>query len=348
MSIFINKKTKLLVQGITGRDGSFHAEQMKKYGTDVVGGVTPGKGGTKVAGIPVFNSVAEAVEKTKANTSVIYVPPPFAVDAIFEAADAGIKLIICITEGVPANDMMKAVPFVRAKGARLIGPNCPGLISPEQAKVGILPSTIVKKGNVGVVSRSGTLTYEAIWALTLAGMGQTTCIGIGGDQVIGTNFIDCLEAFENDPATKAVVMIGEIGGSDEEMAAQFFKKRMTKPVVGFIAGQTAPPGKRMGHAGAIISGGSGTAADKVAALQKAGIPVAGSPTEIPELLKLQMAAYKAKTVKTGARKAAPSKKAAKPPKKVAKKPTKKATKKTAVKKSASKKPVSKSKKKAAK
>lgn len=348
MSIFINKKTKLLVQGITGRDGSFHAEQMKKYGTDVVGGVTPGKGGTKIAGIPVFNSVAEAVEKTGANTSVIYVPPPFAVDAVYEAADAGIKLIVCITEGVPANDMMKAVPFVRSKGARLIGPNCPGLISPDQAKVGILPSTIVKKGGVGVVSRSGTLTYEAIWALTLAGMGQTTCIGIGGDQVIGTNFIDCLEAFENDPATKAVVMIGEIGGSDEEMAAQYFKKNMTKPVVGFIAGQTAPPGKRMGHAGAIISGGSGTAADKVIALQKAGIPVAGSPTEIPELLKAQIAKYKGKSGKAGAKKVAPNKKAAKPAKKTAKTPTKKAAKKTAVKKSASKKTVAKSKKKAAK
>ena len=348
MSIFINKKTKLLVQGITGRDGSFHAEQMKKYGTNVVGGVTPGKGGTKIAGIPVFNSVAEAVAKTNANTSVIYVPPPFASDAIFEAADAGIKLIICITEGVPANDMMKAVPFVRAKGARLIGPNCPGLISPDQSKVGILPSTIVKKGNVGVVSRSGTLTYEAIWALTLAGMGQTTCIGIGGDQVIGTNFIDCLEAFENDAATKAVVMIGEIGGSDEEMAAQFFKKKMSKPVVGFIAGQTAPPGKRMGHAGAIISGGSGTAADKVAALEKAGIPVAGSPTEIPELLKRQIAAHKGSSAKSGGKKAAPRQKVAKAAKKAAKKPTKKATKKTAVKKSASKKPVAKSKKKARK
>ncbi len=285
MSIFINKKTKLIVQGITGRDGSFHAEQIKAYGTNVVGGVTPGKGGTNVAGIPVFNTVEEAVKKTKANTSVIYVPPPFAVDAIFEAVAAGIKLVICITEGIPANDMMKVYPYVKEMGARLIGPNCPGLISVDQAKVGIMPGTIVKKGGVGVVSRSGTLTYEAIWALTEAGMGQTTCIGIGGDQVIGTNFIDCLEAFENDKSTKSIVMIGEIGGSDEEDAAKYIKKYVTKPVVSFIAGQTAPPGKRMGHAGAIISGGSGTAEDKIKALNKAGVPVAGSPTEIPMYLK---------------------------------------------------------------
>ncbi len=303
MSIFINKKTKLLVQGITGRDGSFHAEQMKKYGTNVVGGVTPGKGGTSVSGIPVFNTVEEAVKATGANTSVIYVPPAFAVDAVYEAADAGIKLIVCITEGVPANDMMKAVPFVKAKGARLIGPNCPGLISPDQSKVGILPGTIVKKGGVGVVSRSGTLTYEAIWALTLAGMGQSTCVGIGGDQVIGTNFIDCLEAFEADPATRSVVMIGEIGGSDEEEAAKYIKKNLTKPVVAFIAGRMAPPGKRMGHAGAIISGGSGTAAEKVEALEKAGVPVAGSPTELPELLKdvIKKAGKKAPSQKTSAK-----------------------------------------------
>jgi succinyl-CoA synthetase alpha subunit len=302
MSIFINKKTKLLVQGITGRDGSFHAEQMKKYGTNVVGGVTPGKGGSMVAGIPVFNTVQEAVKATGANTSVIYVPPAFAVDAIYEAADAGIKLIVCITEGVPANDMMKAVPYVKSKGARLIGPNCPGLISTDQAKVGILPGTIVKKGSVGVVSRSGTLTYEAIWALTLAGMGQSTCVGIGGDQVNGTNFIDCLEAFQADAATKSIVMIGEIGGSDEEDAAVYIKKKMTKPVVSFIAGQTAPPGKRMGHAGAIISGGSGTAAEKIKALNAAGIAVAGSPTEIPMLLKERMKAG-------GAKKKEPSRKA---------------------------------------
>ncbi len=288
MAIFIDKKTKVIVQGITGRDGSFHADQMKKYGTNVVGGVTPGKGGTKVGTIPVFNSMADAVKATGANTSVIYVPPAFAIDAIYEAADAGIRLIVCITEGVPANDMMKVLPYVRAKGARVIGPNCPGLISAGMCKVGILPGNIVKKGHVGVVSRSGTLTYEAIWALTLANMGQTTCIGIGGDQVNGTTFIDCLEAFQADPDTKAIVMIGEIGGSDEEMAAEYIKKHVTKPVVSFIAGQTAPPGKRMGHAGAIISGGSGTAKEKIEALNGAGIPVAGSPIEIPELLKQAM------------------------------------------------------------
>ena len=284
MAIFIDKSSKVLVQGITGRDGSFHAEQMKKYGTQVVGGVTPGKGGSKVGTIPVFNTMEEAVKATGANTSVIYVPPSFAVDAIYEAVDAGIKLVVCITEGLPANDMMKVYPYVKAKGARLIGPNCPGLISPDQSKVGILPGTIVKRGPVGVVSRSGTLTYEAIWALTQAGLGQTTCIGIGGDQVIGTNFIDCLEAFQADKETKAIVMIGEIGGSDEEAAAMFIKNHVTKPVVSFIAGQTAPPGKRMGHAGAIISGGSGLAKDKIEALNKAGVPVAGSPTEIPGLL----------------------------------------------------------------
>ena len=298
MSIFISKKTKLIVQGITGRDGSFHAEQMKKYGTKVVGGVTPGKGGSKVAGIPVFDTVEEAVAKTKANTSVIYVPPPFAVDAIFEAVSAGIKTVICITEGIPANDMMKVYPFVKENGARLIGPNCPGLISVGQSKVGIMPSTIVKKGGVGVVSRSGTLTYEAIWALTEAGMVQSTCIGIGCDKVIGTNFIDCLEAFQADSATKAIVMIGEIGGSDEEDAAKYIKKYVTKPVVAFIAGQTAPPGKRMGHAGAIIAGSSGTASDKIVALNKVGVPVAGSPTELPAALK--------ELIK-GARKAAPKK-----------------------------------------
>jgi len=311
MSIFINRKTRLIVQGITGRDGSFHAEQMKKYGTKVVGGVTPGKGGTKVAGIPVFDTVEEAVAKTKANSSVIYVPPPFAVDAIFEAVAAGIKLVVCITEGVPANDMMKVYPFVQQNGARLIGPNCPGLISVGQAKVGIMPSNIVKKGSVGVVSRSGTLTYEAIWALTEAGMGQTTCIGIGGDQVIGTNFIDCLEAFQADPSTKSIVMIGEIGGSDEEMAAQFIKKNVTKPVVSFIAGQTAPPGKRMGHAGAIIAGGSGTAADKIAALNKVGVPVAGSPTEIPAVLKELIKGGKKTTAKAQTKKAATKKVSAK-------------------------------------
>jgi len=286
MSIFINKKTRLIVQGVTGRDGSFHAAQMKSYGTKVVGGVTPGKGGSNVSGIPVFNTVEDAVEKTKANTSVIYVPPRFAVDAIYEAVDAKINLVICITEGIPANDMMKVYAYVEKRGARLIGPNCPGLISPGESKVGIMPGNIVKKGNVGVVSRSGTLTYEAIWALTLAGIGQSTCIGIGGDQIIGTNFIDCLREFQNDRLTKAIVMIGEIGGSDEEEAAAFIKKKVTKPVVGFIAGRTAPADVRMGHAGAIISGSSGTAEDKVRALEKVGVPVAESPTEIPDLVKL--------------------------------------------------------------
>ncbi|MDF1545793.1 MAG: succinate--CoA ligase subunit alpha [bacterium] len=314
MSAFINKRTKLVVQGITGRDGSFHAEQMKAYGTNVVAGVTPGKGGSKVAGIPVFNSVEDAVAKTKANTSVIYVPPAFAVDAIYEAVDAGIKLVVCITEGLPANDMMKVYPYVKDRGARLIGPNCPGLISPGESKVGIMPASIVKKGNIGVVSRSGTLTYEAIWALTEAGMGQTTCIGIGGDQVIGTNFIDCLEAFENDRSTKGIVMIGEIGGSDEEEAAKYIKKYVTKPVVGFIAGQAAPPGKRMGHAGAIISGGSGLAVDKITALNKVGIPVALSPIQIPALMKELLAGgkplkAKAKTKKPAAKKAVAGKSA---------------------------------------
>lgn len=294
MSILINKKTRVIVQGITGRDGSFHAEQMKKYGTQVVGGVTPGKGGTSVNGIPVFNSVAEAVARTKANTSVIYVPPPFAADAIYEAVDAGIALVVCITEGVPANDMLRAYDYVKKNGSRLIGPNCPGLISPGESKVGIMPGNIVKKGSVGVVSRSGTLTYEAIWALTCAGLGQSTCIGIGGDQIIGTNFIDVLSMFQADPTTKAVVMIGEIGGTDEEEAARFIKTHMNKPVVGFIAGRTAPPGKRMGHAGAIIAGGSGTAKEKVEALNKVGIPVAASPTEIPALIKEQMKRFGAK------------------------------------------------------
>ncbi len=326
MSIFINKRTKLIVQGITGRDGSFHAEQMKAYGTQVVAGVTPGKGGTKVKGIPVFNTVEEAVARTGANASVVYVPPTFAIDAIYEAVDAGIKTVVCITEGLPANDMMKVYPYVKKNGARLIGPNCPGLISPDQSKVGIMPGSIVKKGNVGVVSRSGTLTYEAIWALTCEGMGQSSCIGIGGDQVIGTNFIDCLEAFEADRSTKAIVMIGEIGGSDEEEAAKYIKKHVTKPVVSFIAGQTAPPGKRMGHAGAIISGGSGTAADKIKALNKAGIPVAGSPTEIPALLKELIKKNRAKAAqKTVAKKSAPKKTAAR--KTVAKKKVTKAKKK---------------------
>jgi succinyl-CoA synthetase alpha subunit len=330
MAIFIDKNSKVVVQGITGRDGSFHAEQMKKYGTNVVGGVTPGKGGTKVGTIPVFNTMEEAVKATNANTSVIYVPPSYATDAIYEAVDAGIKLVVCITEGVPANDMMKVYPYVKAKGARLIGPNCPGLISPELCKVGILPGTIVKRGPIGVVSRSGTLTYEAIWALTQAGMGQTTCVGIGGDQVIGTNFIDCLEAFQADKETKAIVMLGEIGGSDEESAADFIKKHVTKPVVSFIAGQTAPPGKRMGHAGAIISGGSGTAKDKIEALNKVGVPVAFSPTEIPMLLAQLM---KKKSTKSESKKGASKSKGS--TKKAASKPAKKAVAKKNTKKVAS-------------
>lgn len=311
MAIFIDKKTRLLVQGITGRDGAFHAQQMKKYGTNVVAGVTPGKAGTKVDGIPVFNTVAEAVAATKANTSVIYVPPAFAIDSIYEAADAGIATIVCITEGLPANDMMKVYHYVKAKGIRLIGPNSPGLISPGLSKVGIIPGSICTPGPIGVVSRSGTLTYEVIFALTSAGMGQSTCIGIGGDQVIGTNFIDVLTAFEADKTTKAVVMIGEIGGADEEEAAAFVAKKMSKPVVAFIAGRTAPPGKRMGHAGAIISGSSGTAADKVTALNAVGIPVATSPLDIPDLVTKRL-----KTFRTGAKK--PSAKTGKAPRKAVK------------------------------
>jgi len=310
MAIFVDKKTKVVVQGITGRDGSFHAAQMKKYGTQVVAGVTPGKGGTKVSAIPVFNTMAEAVSKIKANTSVIYVPPAFAADSIYEAVDAGIKTIVCVTEGVPANDMMKVYHYVNHRGVRLIGPNCPGIISPDLSKVGIIPGNICKRGNIGVVSRSGTLTYEVIFALTEAGMGQSTCLGIGGDQVIGTSFIDTLEAFENDRSTKGIVMIGEIGGSDEEEAAAYIKKKVTKPVVGFIAGRTAPPGKRMGHAGAIISGSSGLAADKVAALNKVNIPVATSPLEVPRLMAEKLSKKK-KATKTTAKKTA-KKKAAKP------------------------------------
>jgi len=347
MAIFADKKTRVIVQGITGRDGAFHTRQMVKYGTKIVGGVTPGKGGTKLDGIPVFDSMKEAVKSTKANTSIIYVPPPFAVDAIYEAADAGIELIVCITEGVPANDMMKVYHFLKHREIRLIGPNCPGIISPGLTKVGIMPAQIHKKGRIGVVSRSGTLTYEVVYNLTLAGYGQSTCIGIGGDQIIGTNFIDCLESFENDPDTDAVVMIGEIGGSDEEMAAEFIKKKMKKPVIGFIAGRTAPPGKRMGHAGAIISGSSGLAADKIAALNNAGVPVADIPSQLPILLKekLEVSAKKKTAKKAGktekkARKKA--KKAVKKAKKVVKK-AKKVVKKTVKKKAAKKKAVKKQK-----
>ena len=286
MSIFIDKSTKLLVQGITGRDGSFHTRQMIEYGTDVVAGVTPGKGGQKFdEKVPIFNTVSQAVSATGANATVIYVPPSFAADAIMEAADAGIPFIVCITEGVPVLDMTRVYPFVKEKGARLLGANCPGLISPGKSKIGIIPGRICTPGPIGLVSRSGTLTYEVVFQMTRAGMGQTTCVGIGGDPINGTNFIDCLAAFEADPETKKVVMIGEIGGTDEQEAAKFVKENMTKPVVGFIAGQTAPPGRRMGHAGAIISGSAGTAAEKIEAFQDAGIGVAKRPIDVVQLLK---------------------------------------------------------------
>ena len=289
MSIFIDNNTTLIVQGITGRDGSFHARQMMEYGTKVVAGVTPGKGGQTFDGVPVFNTVFDAVEATGANTSVIYVPPMGAADAIMEAADAGVKFIVCITEGVPVLDMTRAYPYVQEKGARLLGPNCPGLITPGQSKVGIIPGRICTPGPVGVVSRSGTLTYEVVYQLTRAGIGQTTCVGIGGDPINGTNFIDCLAAFEKDPKTKVVAMMGEIGGTDEQQAAEFVKTKMTKPVVGFIAGQTAPPGRRMGHAGAIISGSAGTAAEKIEAFQAAGMGVAKRPMDFVQLVKERLA-----------------------------------------------------------
>jgi succinyl-CoA synthetase alpha subunit len=286
MAIFIGEQTRLVVQGITGRDGSFHTRQMIEYGTRVVAGVTPGKGGLTFDGtVPVYNTVAEAVLEQEANTSVIYVPARFAGDAILEAADAGIELIVCITEGIPVAEMMRVMPFVRERGARLIGPNCPGLIVPGVCKVGILPGQIVLPGRIGIVSRSGTLTYEIIFQLTSAGIGQSTSIGIGGDPIIGTDFVDCLRAFEADGETDAVVIIGEIGGTDEQTAASLVREEMNKPVVGFIAGQTAPPGRRMGHAGAIISGSEGTAAEKVRAFQENGISVAERPVEIVDALR---------------------------------------------------------------
>ena len=286
MSIFIDKTTRLAVQGITGRDGSFHAKQMIEYGTQVVAGVTPGKGGQQFENaVPVFNTVAEAVAATQANTSVIYVPAAVAASAIFEAADAGIRLIVCITEGIPVLDMTRVLPFVHERGVRLVGPNCPGLISPGKSKVGIIPGNICKPGKIGVVSRSGTLTYEIVHQLSSNGMGQSTCVGIGGDPLIGTNFIDCLAAFQADAETDAIVMIGEIGGTDEQQAAEFARREVKKPIVGFIAGQTAPPGRRMGHAGAIISGSSGTAAEKMAAFEKAGIGVMKRPADVVPLLK---------------------------------------------------------------
>ena len=285
MAVLLDKNTRLLVQGLTGREGTFHAKQAQAYGTKVVGGVTPGKGGTTHEGWPVFNTVKDAVEKTGANASVIFVPPAFAADAIMEAADAGIALVVCITEGIPVVDMLKAMTFLEGKATRLIGPNCPGIISPGKGKAGIIPHNIVREGRVGIVSKSGTLTYEAIHQLTRVGMGQTTCIGIGGDPLIGTSFIDALSLFQADPDTEAVIMIGEIGGSAEEDAADWIKTNFRKPVVGFIAGQTAPPGRRMGHAGAIIAGGKGTATEKMAALNKAGVRVVKSPADMGAALK---------------------------------------------------------------
>jgi succinyl-CoA synthetase alpha subunit len=285
VSIFIDQSTRLVVQGITGRDGSFHAKQMMEYGTQVVAGVTPGKGGQTFEGsVPIFNTVEEAVKETGANTSVIYVPPPFAADAMFEAADAGVSFIVCITEGVPVLDMTRVRPYVLDKGVRLLGPNCPGLLSAGKSKVGIIPGHITQPGPVGLVSKSGTLTYEVVYKLKGAGIGTTTCVGIGGDPINGTSFIDCLAAFQADPETRAIVMLGEIGGTDEQDAAAYIKQHVTKPVVGFIAGQTAPPGRRMGHAGAIISGSAGTAEEKLQAFRDNGIAVAQRPLDVVGLI----------------------------------------------------------------
>ena len=285
MSILVNKNTRLICQGITGKAGLFHSQQCRDYGTNLVGGVTPGKGGSVTDGFPVFNSMMEAREKTGANTSMVFVPPPFCADAIMESADAGIEVIIAITEGIPVIDMVRVMKFLKGKNCTLVGPNCPGVITPDQAKVGIMPGYIHTPGTVGVVSRSGTLTYEAVWQLGNLGMGQSTAVGIGGDPIIGTTHIDALRMFQADPETEAILMIGEIGGNAEEQAADYIKEHVTKPVASFIAGRTAPPGKRMGHAGAIISGGSGTAADKVAALEEAGVEVAESPADMGTAMK---------------------------------------------------------------
>ncbi len=292
MSILVNEETRVICQGITGRAGLFHSQQCREYGTPLVGGVTPGKGGTEVDGFPVFDSVSEAVAKTGANTSLVFVPPPFCADAILEAADAGIALIVAVTEGIPVIDMIRVDAFLKKSNSRLVGPNCPGVITPGVAKIGIMPGYIHSPGPIGLISKSGTLTYEAAWQLGNVGLGQSTCVGIGGDPIIGTTFIDLLELFEADPATEGILMIGEIGGNAEEQAAEYIKEHVTKPVAGFIAGKTAPPGKRMGHAGAIISGGSGTAVDKISALEAAGVVVAESPADMGTAVQRAMAQAK--------------------------------------------------------
>jgi succinyl-CoA synthetase alpha subunit len=315
MSILINKNTRVIVQGLTGREGSFHSQQMIDYGTKIVAGVTPGKGGTKHLGVPVFDTVAEAVRKTGANAAMAFVPPPFAADAILEAVDAALPLVICISEGIPVLDMVRVAAALKNSKTRLIGPNCPGVISPGQCKLGIMPGSIHKQGHVGVVSRSGTLTYEAVGQLTGLGIGQSTCVGIGGDPIIGTSFLDVMRMFNDDPDTHAVVMIGEIGGNAEEIAADFIKKHVKKPVVGFIAGQTAPPGRRMGHAGAIISGGQGTAKEKYAALRAAGIHTVESPAEIGHA----MASVLGKSKRKSSSKLIPKNKSARKARKGAKK-----------------------------